>query len=228
MRDDTGTVTNYVGFQEDISERKEHEQDLQLFRKAVENAGHAVFITDREGTIEYVNPMFEARSGYTRSEAVGRTPRILKSGKQDEVFYDRMWETILAGDQWDAHLVNRRKNGELYHVDQTITPIPNDTGKITHFVTIESDVTNQQLREQQLDVLNRVLRHNLRNGMNVIEGNAPMLRDALDDEELRPHARAIEELAAALSSLIRIALGHFRVDRPQSGGRRGKQLAQSV
>lgn len=161
VRDETGTVTNYVGFQEDISERKEHEQDLELFRKAVENAGHAVFITDREGTIKYVNPMFEARSGYTRSEAVGRTPRILKSGKQDEGFYDRMWETILAGDQWDAHLVNRRKNGELYHVDQTIAPITNDIGEITHFVTIESDVTNRRLREQQLDVLNRVLRHNL-------------------------------------------------------------------
>jgi len=201
VRDDTGNVTNYVGFQEDITERKELERDLQLFKKAVENAGHAVFITNREGTIEYVNPMFEARSGYTRSEAVGRTPRILKSGKQDEGFYDRMWETILAGDQWDAHLVNRRKNGELYHIDQTISPITNDTGEITHFVTIESDVTTRRLREQQLDVLNRVLRHNLRNGMNVIEGNASMLRDALNDEELRPHARAIEERAAALSSL---------------------------
>jgi PAS domain S-box-containing protein len=201
VRDDDGTVTNWVGFQEDISKRKEHEQDLQLFRKAVENAGHAVFITDREGTIKYVNPMFEARSGYTRSEAVGRTPRILNSGKQDSEFYDRMWQTILAGDQWDAHLINRRKNGEFYHVDQTISPITNDAGEITHFLTIESDVTNRRLREQQLNVLNRVLRHNLRNGMNVIEGNASMLRDALDDEELRTHARAIEERAAALVSL---------------------------
>ncbi|MFB1065349.1 PAS domain S-box protein [Natrinema sp. H-ect4] len=201
VRDDDGTVTNYIGFQKDISERKEHEQDLQLFRKAVENAGHAVFITDREGTIEYVNPVFEARSGYTRAEAVGRASRILKSGKQDSEFYERMWRTILAGDQWDSNLINRRKNGELYHVDQTISPITNDAGEITHFVALESDMTNRRLREQQLEVLNRVLRHNLRNGMNIIEGRATMLLDALDDEPLLTHTRAIEEQSAALSSL---------------------------
>ena len=201
VRDRAGTVTNYVGFQEDITERKEREMDLQLFKKAVENAGQSVFITDSDGSIEYVNPKFEARSGYTREEAVGRTPRLLKSGKQDDEFYDRLWRTVLAGDQWDAHLVNRRKNGELYHVDQTISPIANDEGALTHFVTIEADVTNRRLREQQLEVLNRVLRHNLRNAVNVIEGRAAMLRKALDDDELRAHVNAIEDRSAALASL---------------------------
>ncbi|WP_049935589.1 PAS domain S-box protein [Haloplanus natans] len=200
VRDQAGNVTNYVGFQEDITERKEREMDLQLFKKAVENAGQSVFITDSDGVIQYVNPKFESRSGYTREEAVGRTPRILKSGKQGEEFYDRMWQTILAGDQWDAHLVNRRKNGELYHVDQTISPIANDE-EITHFVTIEADVTNRRLREQQLEVLNRVLRHNLRNAVNVIEGRAAMLRKALDDDELQTHVSAIEDRSTALSSL---------------------------
>jgi PAS domain S-box-containing protein len=201
VRDDTGTVRNWVGFQEDISERKEREQDLQLFKKAVENAGHAVFITDREGTIEYVNPTFEERTGYTSAEAVGRTPGILKSGKQDREFYDQMWETILAGDQWEANLINRRKSGELYHVDQMISPITNGDGEITHFVTIELDVTTRRLRQQQLEVLNRVLRHNLRNGTQVIEGNATILRDAIDDEELKTQAKAIEERTAALANL---------------------------
>jgi PAS domain S-box-containing protein len=201
VRDEDGNVTNYVGFQEDITERKERQMDLQLFKKAVENAGQSVFITDSEGIIQYVNPKFEARSGYSREEAVGRTPRILKSGKQESEFYDRMWRTILAGDQWDAHLINRRKNGELYHVNQTISPIANDAGEVTHFVAIEADVTDHRLREQQLEVLNRVLRHNLRNGMNVIEGHAAMLRKALPDEALQTHVRAIEDRAAALSSL---------------------------
>ncbi|QZX99240.1 PAS domain S-box protein [Halobaculum rubrum] len=201
VRDEAGTVTSYIGFQEDVSDRKEREQDLQLFRKAVENAGHAVFITDAEGTIKYVNPVFEERTGYTRAEAVGRTPGILNSGKQDDEFYGRMWRTILAGDQWEAQIINRRKSGELYHVDQMISPITNDVGEITHFVTIESDVTNRRLRKQQLEVLNRVLRHNLRNGTNVIEGNATMLRNAVDDEELQTRVEAIVERAAALSSL---------------------------
>ena len=199
VRDDTGAVTNYIGFQEDVSERKEREQDLQLFRKAVENVGHAVFITDREGTIQYVNPVFEERTGYTRAEAVGQTPSILNSGKQDDEFYERMWQTILSGEQWKAQLINRRKNGELYYVDQMISPITNDVGEITHFVTIEADVTNRWLRKQQLEVLNRVLRHDLRNGTNVIEGNAEMLQNALDDDTLETHARAIEERTAALS-----------------------------
>jgi PAS domain S-box-containing protein len=201
VRDDTGTVTNYVGFQEDVSERKEREQDLQLFKKAVENAGHTVFITDREGTIEYVNPTFEKRTGYTSAEAVGRTPGILKSDKQDDEFYERMWRTILAGDQWEANLINRRKSGELYHVDQVISPITNGGGEITHFVTIELDVTTRRLRQQQLEVLNRVLRHNLRNGTNVIEGNAAMLRDAIDDEDLKKQAKAIEKRASSLANL---------------------------
>jgi PAS domain S-box-containing protein len=201
VRDDAGTVTNYVGFQQNVSERRERKQDLQLFKKAVENAGRAVFITDREGTIEYVNPVFEARTGYAYAEAVGRTPRILNSGKQDDKFYDRMWQTILDGDRWDAQLINRRKNGALYHVDQRISPITDDNEEITHFVTVESDVTNSRLREQQLEVLNRVLRHNLRNGTNVIDGHATILRNALDDEELRAHASAIVSRTEALSSL---------------------------
>jgi PAS domain S-box-containing protein len=201
VRDDSGTVEHYVGFQEDVSERKEHEMDLQLFKKAVENAGHAVFITDRGGTIEYVNPKFEARSGYTREEAVGRTPRIIKSDKQDAEFYDRMWQTILSGEQWDATLINQRKNGELYRVEQTISPIANDDGEITHFVTIESDVTDRRLRKQQLDVLNRVLRHNLKNGMNVIQGRAELLRESLDTDDHQPHVQAIETRADALATL---------------------------
>jgi PAS domain S-box-containing protein len=201
VRDEDGTVENYVGFQEDVSERKEREMNLQLFNRAVENAGHAVFITDRDGTIEYVNPKFEARSGYTRAEAVGQTPRIIKSGKQDEEFYDRMWQTILSGEQWNANLINQRKNGELYHVDQTISPIANDDGEITHFVTIESDVTNRLLRKQQLDVLNRVLRHNLKNGMTVIQGRAELLRESLDADDQQAHVSAIEEQVNALATL---------------------------
>jgi len=201
VRDDAGTVKHYVGFQQNVSERKEREIDLQLFKKAVENAGHVVFITDREGTIEYVNPKFESRTGYTRAEAIGQTPRLINSDKQDEEFYDRMWQTILSGEQWNANLINQRKSGELYHVDQTISPIVNRDGAITHFVAIESDVTNRRLRKQQLDVLNRVLRHNLKNGMNVIQGRAELLRESLDDADSQVHVQAIERRANALESL---------------------------
>jgi|AntRauTorcE11898_2_1112593.scaffolds.fasta_scaffold00276_19 PAS domain S-box-containing protein len=185
----------------DITERKEREQELQLFRKAVETVGQAVVITDREGIIEYVNPAFEAQTGYSREEALGRTPRILKSGKQPEAFYAKLWETILDGERWEAHIVNKRNSGELYRVRQEISPITDAEGTITHFVSIESDVTDRKLREQQLSVLNRVLRHNLRNGTNVIEGNAALLSDGVDDPELESFATSIEDRTAALAQL---------------------------
>jgi len=189
----------------DITGRKRREQQLQLFRRAVENVGQAVAITDREGIIEYVNPAFVDQTGYSRPEAVGRTPRILKSGKQTEGFYTELWETILDGRRWEATIINKRKSGELYRVKQEISPITDEEGAITHFVSIESDVTNRRLREQQLSVLNRVLRHNLRNGMNVIEGNTALLSDAIDDAETQSFVDAIAERAAALADLSRKA-----------------------
>ncbi|MFW6320275.1 MAG: PAS domain S-box protein [Halohasta sp.] len=183
----------------DITDRKERQQDLRLFRKGVEQAGHSVVITDKNGVIQYVNPAFEAQTGYSRAEAVGRTPAILKSGKQSEAFYADLWETILDGQLWEADIINRRKSGELYQVRQEIAPIETD-GEITHFVAIQSDVTTRRLREQQLDVLNRVLRHNIRNGMNVILGRATFLADEADDEPAVTHAEAIETKATALAS----------------------------
>ena len=184
VRDDEGAVTNFIGFQEDITERKQREQRLQLFEKAVDNSANAVLITDREGNIEYVNPVFEAQTGYTADELEGLTPHVVKSGQQSAAFYEELWETILDGEPWEADLVNQRQSGELYQVHQQITSITNDEGEITHFVAVESDVTERRLREQQLDVLNRVLRHNLRNGMNVIEGNLTLIEETIDDDSV--------------------------------------------
>ncbi|ELZ26038.1 PAS domain-containing protein [Natrinema limicola] len=196
---DGGEVVALRGAVRDVTARKEREQELQLFQQAVEQAGHGIVITDRAGTIEYVNPAYERDSGYTRTEAVGRNPRLVKSGKHDQAFYERLWETICSGEVWEHELINRRKSGELYHVEQTIAPITDDD-EITHFVAIESDVTEQRLRGQRLSVLNRILRHNIRNGMNVIQGNATRLRNLTSDE--RDEAlTAIEEQAAELCKI---------------------------
>jgi PAS domain S-box/PAS domain S-box/PAS domain S-box len=184
VRNDDGEVTNFIGFQEDITERKQREQRLQLFRKAVDNSANAVLITDREGSIEYVNPAFKAQTGYTADELEGLTPHVIKSGQQSPEFYEELWDTILDGEKWEADLMNQRQSGELYQVHQQITSITNDDDEITHFVAVESDVTERRLREQQLDVLNRVLRHNLRNGMNVIDGNLTLIEEAIDDDSV--------------------------------------------
>jgi PAS domain S-box-containing protein len=115
--------------------------------RAVEQTADTVVITDRQGLIEYVNPAFERTTGYTRDEALGRTPRILKSGYHDRHFYMQLWKGLLAGKPYLGTIVNRKKSGEEYWAEQTITPVRDDGGQITHFVSVLKDVT--ELRKMQ-------------------------------------------------------------------------------
>jgi signal transduction histidine kinase len=112
-----------------------------------------------------------------------------------------MWETILSGEVWDAELINRRKSGELYHANQTIAPITDDDGEISHFVGIVAEDTEQWLREQRLSVFNRILRHDIRNGVNVVAGNARRLHEQLEDPELLSQLRQIENRAESLTEI---------------------------
>ena len=202
IENDAGTVTNYLGYQQDITDKKRYEQDLSLFKTQAEESEKAIVITDSDGQIQYVNPAFERVNGYTPAEAIGRTPRILKSGQQDAEFYAALWETITAGEVWEAELVNKTKYGELYEAKHTITPVTDAKGTITHFVGIAEDITEDVLTRQTLGVLNRVMRHNLRNALNVIDGHAELL----EDEELDPKARqasvtAIRDQAASMQKI---------------------------
>ncbi|AKH96797.1 PAS/PAC sensor signal transduction histidine kinase [Halanaeroarchaeum sulfurireducens] len=133
----------------DISERKEAQLGLRRFKQAAEAAGHAVYITDAEGTIEYVNPAFESTTGYTAEEAMGKTPSIMKSGEMSTDYYADLWDTILAGDVWEEELINRRKDGELYHAHQTIAPITDHEGEIQSFVAIQTDISERVRRRQE-------------------------------------------------------------------------------
>ena len=188
----------HIGTIRDITVQKECERELRLFKQAVEHAGHTVVITDAEGHIEYVNPNFEDETGYEKLEVIGHTPRILKSGKQDEAFYEELWETVLDGDVWEAELVNSRKSGELYYVDQTIAPIKGADGEITHFVSVEYDVTDRKLREKRLSELNRILRHNLRNTVTVLKANLERIWEELDDP---PEELPLESVLERINSL---------------------------
>ncbi|WP_280535971.1 PAS domain-containing protein [Halopenitus sp. POP-27] len=199
IRDDAGSVRNWLGYQQDVTAEKRYEQDLSLFKGQVEGSDKAILITDPEGTIDYVNPAFERLTGYTAAEATGLNPRILKSGQQDDAFYAELWETITAGEVWEAELTNQTKQGELFEVKQKIIPVTNGHGEITHFVGIEQDVTERVLTTQTLDVLNRVMRHNLRNALNVIDGHAELLEDeGLDPETRRTSIAAIRDQTASM------------------------------
>jgi diguanylate cyclase (GGDEF)-like protein/PAS domain S-box-containing protein len=119
-----------------------NEQDqITLLSTALASAGNAVMITDPRGCIEWVNPAFVMLSGYSSAELMGLSPRILNSGKHDAEYFKVLWQTILAGQVWSGDTTEKHKNGALYTVQQTITPILNEQGEITHFVSIHEDVT---------------------------------------------------------------------------------------
>lgn len=131
------------------NDRARSEALVDRLSNAVHQTADAVFITDRSGIIEYVNPAFERITGYSSEDVIGRTPRVLKSGAQGTEYYDLLWRTVLAGHPFHGTPVNRKPNGALYHAEQTITPMTSATGAITHFVSVMRDMTDRRLFEEQ-------------------------------------------------------------------------------
>jgi len=144
-----GELTRVRGTIQEITERKERERELQRIEQAVESAGHAIFITDPDGTIEYVNPAFEELTGYTQAEVVGETPHVLNSGEMPDAYFEELWETLKSGDVWEAEIVDRRQNGEKYTAMQTIAPV-SDGDDIHAYVAIQDDITERKEREETL------------------------------------------------------------------------------
>jgi two-component system, sensor histidine kinase and response regulator len=132
----------------DITERKTAEAKLRKLSLAVENSPATVVITDRSGTIEYVNPAFTEVTGYTPKEAIGLNPRVLKAGNQPAELYANLWQTISAGKIWRGELCNKKKTGELFWESASISPITNAAGEITHFVAVKEDITERKRQEK--------------------------------------------------------------------------------
>jgi len=166
-----------------------HEEAL-LYKEAIKHAGTAITITDDDGEIQYVNPEFQALTGYTEREAIGQTPSILNSGEMSDQHYEQLWETILSGDVFEEQFINKTKAGDRYFAQETISPVTDEDGEPKAFVAIQFDITDKLLREQRLSVLNRVLRHNLRSTVNVINAHASLLEDRIAAGEQSP---AIQE-----------------------------------
>ena len=125
-------------------------ESLKRVSTAVEQAADNVVITDRDGNIEYVNPAFEKVTGYAKEEVIGKTPRFLKSGTYDQEFYKQLWKTILSGKTFRFQFINRQKNGKYYYSQETIAPIKDESGNITHFVSTGTDVSQSKQAEKSL------------------------------------------------------------------------------
>ncbi|MFO7816560.1 MAG: MASE3 domain-containing protein, partial [Desulfovibrionales bacterium] len=146
-----------LGF--DITERKRRELELNKLLLSVENSPMSIVITDTEGIIEYVNPAFCAITGYSRDEALGENPRILKSGEHDEQFYQDMWKTIRSGNTWRGEIHNRKKNGDLYWEQAAIAPVQDEKGNIKNYVAVKEDITQKKDLERLKSDVNRIMRH---------------------------------------------------------------------
>jgi PAS domain S-box-containing protein len=156
----TGTIGVYVALRRqerlvqelsrEVAERKKADDALAILSQAVEQSAHLVVITDTEGIFSYVNPEFEKRTGYNKEEVIGRSTRLLKSGKQGQDFYEALWRTILAGDVYRGILINKAKDGSLFYEDETISPIRDQNGAITHFVSTGRDITERIGMEESL------------------------------------------------------------------------------
>ena len=179
---------------EDITDRTERERSLRAFREAIEQAGHSMYLTDTDGTIEYVNPAFEEMTGYSADRAVGETPHILNSGEHDDEFFADLWSTIESGDVWTGEVTNERQSGERYVVNQTIAPITDENGTIERYVAVNDDITEQKRRERTV----RRQRNSLERLKQIIESLRPINR-ALTRADTRTEITRVlcEQLAAS-------------------------------
>lgn len=153
LYNEKGEVEYMVEYSIDITARKHAEEELRLLQRALEFSANGVVITDAAARIVYVNPAFTRLTGYTPQESLGQNPRIIKSGKHSAEFYAEMWKVLLNGEVWHGELINRKKDGSLYWERQTIAPIKDGRGRISHYVAIKEDITNRKNAEQEMERL---------------------------------------------------------------------------
>ncbi len=163
----------FEGTLEDITEKRRVEHLLGLQSAALHSAANAIVITNRDGEIEWVNPAFTALTGYTSLEVVGSNPRLLNSGHQPREFFEDLWNTLLRGEVWRGDLMNKKKDGSLYRERQTITPVTDPSGQISHFVAIKEDVTERVQSEERLRANREFLRLIIEAEPNCIKVLAP-------------------------------------------------------
>ena len=148
--DNDGKLLGVLGISRDITARQQAEETIVKLSKGIEQSSASIMITDVNGTIEFVNPKYCQITGFSREEAIGQNPRISQSGKTPNTTYEKLWDTILSGQEWRGELLNMKKNGELFWEFMSISQIKNSKGEITNFIAVKDDITERKNAEEEL------------------------------------------------------------------------------
>jgi PAS domain S-box-containing protein/diguanylate cyclase (GGDEF)-like protein len=172
VQDDKAGSSRVAGVSTDITEQKRLEHERDMMTRALEQSADAVLITDAQIRIVYVNAAFEDLSGYSKEELIGKDPSLLRSGFQDDEFYQHLWNSLTNGIPFMDVFINRRKDGELYYEAKTITPLRGKDGELTHFVSTGKDITHRLKDRQRFQ---RVMHYDVVTGL----ANRALLHDRL-------------------------------------------------
>ncbi len=140
-----------------ILAHKSAEEMMRIQSAALKASSNGIVITDRKGDIGWANPAFSELTGYSMQEIMGENPRVLKSGQHPPEFYKELWDVVLSGQSWQGEIINKRKDGNLYVEEQSITPTLNKEGEITHFIAIKKDITRRKQFEKKIKNQNTFL-----------------------------------------------------------------------
>lgn len=215
------------GISIDITQKKEAEKQINLLSRAVQFTPVCVVITDVEGNIEYVNHAFQTLTGYSFAEVAGENISILGSDLHDESFFQKMWESIKAGNDWQGQVQNKRKNGEIYWERLSISPVKDNEGKINHYIAVKEENTKQKAFEEELnEAKEKALEsdrlktafltnfsHEIRTPMNAIVGLTEILVNTeVPDSEKKEFSGIIQENSRSLLKLIDDIIDISRID----------------
>jgi len=210
------SVKNVALFSRDVTENMKADEELRKLQRAVEQSPDSIIITSSNGIIEYANPAILKLTGYSNEELIGKNPRIFSSGEKSKDEYKILWDTVGSGNVWQGEFLNKKKNGELYWESSTISPVIDDTGKITHYLAISEDVTEQKKLTRELieakehaeesDRLKESflanMSHEIRTPMNSIMGFASLLPEENSKELMSQYAQIIVQNSEQLVSII--------------------------
>ncbi len=227
VREANGRVTHVLTLLDDITARKQAEAERERLTVAIEQAAEIIAVTDRQGTIQYVNPTFTTVTGYTRAEAVGHNMCLLKSGQQDAAFYHDLWDTLSRGQIWQGRFVNRKKNGTLYTEEATLSPVYGAAGDVINYVAVKRDITEhlnlhaQLVQAQKMEAVGRLaggVAHDFNNILQTILGGAELAVElTVPTDPIRRDLEDIQGAAHRAAALTRqlLAFARKQVVTPQ-------------